>query len=126
MMSKPRGTQKGGLVSRRSFFMLPVLAAAPHLAAQSGSNWKLTGAVGDGETLATNAIQMVIDHCAAAGGGTVVLPPGRYLTGTLRLRDRVTLVLEAGAVLLGSMRLEDYPVLQDTIASYTSNYTERA
>ena len=83
------------------------------------------GAAGDGVTLDTHAIQAAIDRCGATGGGAVVLPPGRYLTGTLRLRDRVTLSLEAGSVLLGSMRLEDYPVLRDAVPSYTSNYTER-
>jgi polygalacturonase len=113
-------------VSRRSLLVLPVLAAAPRLAAQSGPYMAPAGVTGDGSTLNTRAIQAAIDQCAAAGGGQVALPPGRYLTGTLRLRDRVTLVLEGGAVLLGSTRLDDYPVLRDAIPSYTSNYTERS
>lgn len=66
------------------------------------------GAVGDGTKLATSAIQTAIDACAKAGGGTVVVPPGRYVSGTIELRSRVDLHLEAGAVLVGSPRLEDY------------------
>jgi polygalacturonase len=75
--------------------------------------------------LDTRAIQSAIDQCGASGGGPVLVPPGRYLTGTLRLRDRVTLELEGGAEILGSPRLEDYPVVQDSVRSYTYNYTER-
>jgi hypothetical protein len=105
--------------------MLPVLAASPRLRAQTGSSVLPTGAARDGVTLDTRAIQAAIDRCGAAGGGQVVLTSGRYLTGTLRLRDRVTLLLEGGTVLLGSTRLEDYPVLHDAVPSYTSTYTER-
>jgi polygalacturonase len=112
-------------VSRRSLLMLPLLAASPRLRAQSGPYVVPAGLAADGATLNTRAIQSAIEQCAAAGGGQVVLPPGRYLTGTLRLRDRVTLVLEGGAVLLGSTHLKDYPVLHDAIPSYTANYTER-
>ncbi|MDR0353087.1 MAG: hypothetical protein LBI02_06980 [Opitutaceae bacterium] len=72
-----------------------------------------TGAVGDGVALCTAAIQRAIDLCHAAGGGRVVVPPGRFLTGTLHLRSRVNLHLESGAVLLGSTdRAADYPVQQ--------------
>ncbi|OAM90285.1 glycosyl hydrolase family 28 protein [Termitidicoccus mucosus] len=70
-----------------------------------------TGAVGDGVTLDTAAIQRAIDLCHAGGGGRVVIPPGRFLAGTLFLRSRVNLHLESGAVLLGSTdRDADYPV----------------
>lgn len=125
MMSITNGTRASWAVSRRSLFMLPAMAAAPQLVAQSGTSLTPTGARGDGVTLDTRAIQAAIDRCAAVGGGAVALPAGRYLTGTLRLKDHVTLVLEAGAVLLGSKRLGDYPVQKDMISSYTSNYTER-
>lgn len=69
------------------------------------------GAVGDGETLNTAAIQTAIDVCAEAGGGTVYLPAGRYVTGSLFLKSDVTLYLDAGTVLLGSEREADYPVI---------------
>lgn len=67
------------------------------------------GAANDGRALATAAIQAAIEAVTAAGGGTVVLPPGIYRTGTLHLRSRLRLELEPGAVLLGSPYLADYP-----------------
>ena len=66
------------------------------------------GAKPDGQHLCTEVIQQSIDKCSAAGGGEVVFPAGRYLSGTLYLKDNVTLRLEAGATLLGSTRFEDY------------------
>jgi polygalacturonase len=60
------------------------------------------GAVGDGVTLNTAALQRAIDTCSADGGGTLILPAGRYVTGTLELKSGVTLRLARDAVLLGS------------------------
>jgi hypothetical protein len=60
------------------------------------------GAVGDGKTLDTAAINKAIKACAEAGGGQVRFPPGRYLSATVRLQSRVTLYLEAGARLVGA------------------------
>ncbi len=54
------------------------------------------GATGDGKTLNTAAIQKAIDACHAAGGGRVVVPPGVFLTGSVRLKSRVVLRIEAG------------------------------
>lgn len=65
------------------------------------------GAVGDGKTLTTAALQRALDACAGTGG-RVVVPPGKYLTGTLWLGDATELHLEKGAVLLGSPDLSDY------------------
>ena len=65
--------------------------------------------IADGSTLATSAIQAAIDTAAASGGGTAYVPPGRYLTGAIVLRDNVTLHLEGGAVLLGSPDPAHYP-----------------
>lgn len=65
------------------------------------------GAVGDGETLNTRPIQKAID-AAAVEGGTVVVPPGTFLTGTIELRSHVTLELSQGATVLGSPNLDDY------------------
>jgi hypothetical protein len=67
------------------------------------------GARGDGVTLDTAAIQAAIDACATAGGGTVELSPGNYLTGMLVLKDNVTFHVGQGACLLGSTSLADYP-----------------
>lgn len=66
------------------------------------------GVIGDGATLNTVPIQKVIDDCAAAGGGTISFPPGRYLTGTIQIKSNVTLRLEKDAMLLGSTDAADY------------------
>lgn len=66
------------------------------------------GAVGDGEALDTVAIQKAIDACTAAGGGEVLLPKGRYLSGSLVLKSGVRLIVSPEAILLGSTRLADY------------------
>jgi polygalacturonase len=74
-------------------------------------NVRTHGAVGDGQTLDSSAIQSAIDSCAVQGGGTIYLPAGQYLTGSLFLRSNITFHLDAGAVLLGSENPEDYPVI---------------
>jgi polygalacturonase len=66
------------------------------------------GAVGDGKTISTRMIQNAIDSTAKSGGGTVYVPPGVFITGTLQLRSNVNLHLESGAVLKGSPNLADY------------------
>jgi hypothetical protein len=60
-------------------------------------------------TLQTEAIQQALDAAASSGGGTVVVPAGEFLTGTLILRSRVTLHLDNGAILRGSPNIADYP-----------------
>lgn len=57
------------------------------------------GAVGDGTTDCTRAFRDAIDACAAHGGGHVVVPPGRYPTGPIRLRSRVDLHVQQGATI---------------------------
>ncbi|HEX4122444.1 MAG TPA: glycoside hydrolase family 28 protein [Verrucomicrobiae bacterium] len=71
------------------------------------------GATGDGARMETSSINAAIDACAAAGGGTVYLPPGKYLTGTVVLKNHVSLQLDAGAVLLGSEDPKDYLLIDD-------------
>src|SRR5579883_1671908 len=92
---------------RRREFLL-ALPALPALAASHTFDVRECGATGDGKAKDTAAIQRAIEQCAAAGGGTVYLPPGRYLSGTVVLKSNVTFHLEAGATLLGSTDLADY------------------
>ncbi|MEQ8556536.1 MAG: glycoside hydrolase family 28 protein [Cyclobacteriaceae bacterium] len=68
------------------------------------------GAVGDSSTLNTKAIQDAIDACTANGGGTVWVPAGNYVIGTIELKSNVTLSLDYGASLLGSHDRTDYPI----------------
>jgi hypothetical protein len=83
------------------------------------------GANDDGKTLCTSAIQKAIDKCSAGGGGVVYLPPGQFLSGTIRLKSGVTLRLDAGCTLLGSRNLRDYPPAVPAYRSYTDNYTDK-
>jgi hypothetical protein len=77
------------------------------------------GAIGDGKTLTTRAIQQAIDQCTKTGG-TVLIPTGTFLTGTLYLKSNVELRLEKGAVLLGSSQPADYP---DNYSTFPSLHT---
>jgi polygalacturonase len=84
------------------------------------------GAKPDGQTLCTEAIQKAIDQCAGSGGGTVRLEAGTYLSGTVRLKDKVTLFIAADATLLGSTNILDYPAIQPALRSYTDRYVNRS
>jgi hypothetical protein len=66
------------------------------------------GAVGDGTTVNTVAIQKAIDECSAGRSDGVMVLGGQYVTGTIRLRSNVTLRVCAGAELLGSTSISDY------------------
>lgn len=66
------------------------------------------GAVGDGTTKDTAAIQKAIDTCAQAGGGDVTFPTGTYLTGGIELKSHVHLVVPQGVVIQGSGDTADY------------------
>jgi polygalacturonase len=72
---------------------LRVSAAAP----PGIFNVRDLGAKGDGRALDTAALNRAVEACAAAGGGQVLFPPGKYLTGTIHLKSHVTLKLDAGA-----------------------------
>ncbi|HEY6413469.1 MAG TPA: glycoside hydrolase family 28 protein [Edaphobacter sp.] len=67
------------------------------------------GAKGDGTTKDTLAIQAAVDECAHAGGGTVRLSGGTFLSAPIVLRSHITFELGAGGVLLGSPDHDDYP-----------------
>src|SRR5215203_5650097 len=66
------------------------------------------GAVGDGRTINTEAIQKAIDACSQKGGGLVRVPNGQFVTGTILLKNNCTLHLEDRAELLGSLNPKDY------------------
>jgi len=65
------------------------------------------GAVGDGVTMCTKAIQQAVDK-AGESGGVVLVPAGRYVSGTIHLRSKVELRLAKDAILLGSTHRSDY------------------
>src|SRR5262245_39396599 len=66
------------------------------------------GAVGDGRATNTMAFQAAIAACTKAGGGRVIVPPGKFYTGPIRLRSGVNLHLSEDAEIIFSDTLEDY------------------
>jgi hypothetical protein len=84
------------------------------------------GAIGDGKTLDTKAIQLAVNKCSDTGGGKVILSDGNFLSGTIYLKDHVTLVVEKGAKLTGSVNLNDYPENKIGFRFYADNYANRA
>ena len=68
----------------------------------------LFGCKSNGTTLNTTSIQRAIDHIASQGGGTLVFEVGRYLTGSIHLRQGVNIQLNEGAILVASPNIHDY------------------
>ena len=103
------GTYSSVLKSIRTALIIVFTTTQAVLAGIPGVfNIREYGAVGNGSMLDTPAINKAIEECAAAGGGQVLLPPGRYLSGTVHLKNHVTLFLEAGATLVGTPDLNQY------------------
>ena len=65
------------------------------------------GAKADGKTICTEIIQNAIDKISENGGGSVIVPPGKFVTGSIVLKNGVTLEVQQGALLLGSTNLDD-------------------
>lgn len=69
------------------------------------------GAKGDKVTLNTEAIQKAINECSKNGGGKIVVPPGKYLTGPLFLKSNITFELFPGAILIFDDNIEKCPII---------------
>jgi len=77
------------------------LAQTPPLPSIPGNNFNITtfGAVGDGITTNTTAIQNAINAAHTGAGGTVEIPAGTFLSGPLTLASSINLQLDSGAIL---------------------------
>ena len=82
------------------------------------------GIKSNGTTLNTTAIQKAVDFISAEGGGKLIFKVGRYLTGTIELKDNVTIELGEGAVLVGSTNPYDYYRKGDAFGMVISNGAE--
>ena len=84
------------------------------------------GAVADGVTLCTSAVQKGIDFCAQYGGGTLLFSSGNYVLGSLFLKSNVHIQIDKGVKLLGAPSYYDfaqeekvdYPIYQDSSHTY--------
>lgn len=84
------------------------------------------GAIADGKTLNTQAVQKTVDECSANGGGIVRFDRGRYVLGTIFLRSNVTIEIPEGTEILGAESYYDYaqeekvdyPIYQDSSHTY--------
>jgi polygalacturonase len=85
------------------------MGALPAIAAGKVCDARTYGSKADGTTKDTKSIQAAIDDCASAGGGTVKLSGGTFLSAPIVLKSNITLDVEKGATLLGSPDHEDYP-----------------
>ncbi|MFE5322278.1 glycoside hydrolase family 28 protein [Paenibacillus sp. NPDC056579] len=70
------------------------------------------GAVGDGVTSNTRAFNEALEACSSAGGGTVVIPKGLWLTGPIQMRSKVRLHAERGALVTFSRNFDEYPLIR--------------
>lgn len=93
-----------GIFSLSSFFLLSAKAQTRPLI----FNIIDFGARSDSSTVNTLAINSAIEACHKKGGGTVLVPPGYFVSGTVRLLSNIDLYLSAGAVLAGSKDTADY------------------
>ncbi|MGQ7944315.1 glycoside hydrolase family 28 protein [Flavobacterium sp. WC2509] len=82
------------------------------------------GAIADGQTLNTVAIQKAIDACSKKGGGTVLFSNGNYVTGTIVLKSNVMLEVSKKAKILGSTNIKDYPYKIESFVSIMSETYE--
>ncbi len=80
-------------------------------------NIKDAGAVGDGVTVNTEAINGTIKKCSEAGGGTVVIPAGLWKTGPITMMSNVNLHLQAGAMVVFSADPKDNPIVEGKLAA---------
>jgi alpha-L-rhamnosidase len=99
------------VVSLLSFGFAAFIAHTALAGTGAAARFPVTDVVNDGTTVNTKAIQATIDQCAKAGGGTVIIPKGEFVSGALFLKPGVNLELVEGAVLLVSTNIADFPTL---------------
>src|SRR5436309_594237 len=110
MVTMLRSDQTSGTINtmRYTAGFLLIFSSASALFAAGTLNVKDFGAKGDGTSKDTQALQKAIDGAEQQGGGTVVVPAGKYLIGTIHLKNNVTLQLENGSTILASTDNADF------------------
>ena len=103
-----RKTFTNRIMSVKNLLLFIVSSLCSFLLHAKDVDVKQSGAVGDGKTMNTAVLQKAIDEVHESGGGKVIFPEGTYLSGTIVMKDNVTLHLDKGARLLGSTDIEQY------------------
>ncbi|HEX2207269.1 MAG TPA: glycoside hydrolase family 28 protein [Longimicrobium sp.] len=103
-------TARGAASGARGWEMVPEILARIRPPSFPDRNFVITayGAAGDGSTDCTQAFRAAVAACAQAGGGRVVVPEGRWLTGPIHLRGNVNLHVQRGATIAFSQDPADY------------------
>lgn len=96
----------------RTFFIFSFLVLYANFSKAEDFSILTFGAISNGTTMNTKAIQKAVDVASEKGGGRVIIPKGIYLSGTIILKSGVELHLKKGAVLLGSTDIAHYKKLK--------------
>ncbi len=96
--------------------LLWVMLGISHFVFSAEFNACEYGAVPNGKTVCTEAIQKTIDTCAKAGGGTVVFSPGTYMTGSIFLKDKVDFRVDKDVLVKGVQDESAYPDVYTRVA----------
>jgi hypothetical protein len=94
----------------RSFSRILILAIVLYSCHNHSGMYNIVdyGAKGNGKTINTKAINAAIRACNKNGGGIVVVPTGKFVSGTIHLLSDITLKLETGSAIIGSTDISDY------------------
>lgn len=98
-------------------FKMPVVKL-PEIPAAT-FNIKDYGATGNGVILNTEAFAKTIAACQKAGGGTVLVPPGLWLTGPIQLQSNIALEVQRGAIIQFTDDHSQYPIIKTSTKSST-------
>jgi polygalacturonase len=110
VMFKPSAERPGGSSTAEGWQQVGEILARIQAPTFPNREFRITdyGAVGDGRKVCTEAFAEAIDACNAAGGGRVIVPPGRYFTGPIHLKSNVNLHVKDGATISFSTKPNDY------------------
>lgn len=103
---------KPSVFKEKFAFELPKIYA-PHFKRDT-FNVMNYGAVADGMTLNSNAINKTIEECFKQGGGTVLIPRGSFVTGPIIMKSNINLHLAKGALVIFSPDFNQYPLVVST------------
>jgi polygalacturonase len=117
--------KKQNVMKKKSIITILIFCLSLTVSAQKIFDIKKYGAIGDGKTLNTKAIQKAIDAANKNKGGKVVFSKGEFLSGSIVLKSGVELFFEERAILLGSTNPDDYPKYEGIRALIVANQSKK-